>query len=78
MTTSEKPASRQLMAMSAEAMIGIGITVASLGLLALLLGWAQQMRAVQTSAVVWFALGAVFTVLGLLVVAVAAARKRRR
>ena len=59
-------------------MIGLGITIASLGLLGLLLGWAQQMRAVQSSAVVWLALGAVFTILGLLIVAVAGARKRRR
>ena len=78
MSTSERPASRQLLAMSAEAMIGIGITVASLGLLGLLLGWAQQMRAVQSWAAVWFALGAIFTIVGLLIVAVAAAKKRRR
>jgi hypothetical protein len=77
MTTSEKPAQRQLLAMSPEAMIGTGITIASLGLLGLLLGWAQQMREVQTWATVWFALGAVLAIVGLLVVAVAAARKRR-
>ena len=78
MSTSEKPAQRQLLAMSPEAMIGIGITIACLGLLGLLLGWAQQMREVPAGAAIWFALGAVFAIIGLLIVAVAGARKRRR
>lgn len=64
--------------MSAEAMIGLGITIASLGLLGLMLGWAQQMRAVPQSAMIWLVLGAVLTVGGLLIIAVAGARKRRR
>jgi len=64
--------------MSPESMIGTGITIASLGLLGLLLGWAQQMREVPQSAMVWFVLGAVLTIVGLLVVAIAGARKRRR
>jgi hypothetical protein len=78
MTTPEKPAKRQLLAMSSEAMIGIGITVASIGLLGLLLGWAQQMRAVPSWASVWFALGAILAISGLLIVAVGGARRRRR
>lgn len=78
MNTSEKPARRQLLAMSPEALIGLGITIASLGLLGLLLGWAQQMRAVGHWATVWLALGAVLAIVGLLIVAVAGARKRRR
>lgn len=78
MTPSEKPAQRQLLAMSSEAMIGIGITIAALGLLGLLLGWAQQMREVPNWAAVWFALGAVLAIVGILVVAVAGARRRRR
>ena len=78
MITSEKPARRPLLAMSSEAMIGIGITVASLGLLGLLLGWAQQMRGIPNWAAVWFALGAVLAIVGLLIVAVAGARRRRR
>jgi hypothetical protein len=78
MSTSEKPARRQLLAMSPEAMIGTGITIASLGLLGLLLGWAQQMREVPSWAGVWFALGAVLAIVGLLIVAVARMRKLRR
>ena len=64
--------------MSPESMIGTGITIASLGLLGLLLGWAQQMREVPQWAMVWFALGAVLAIVGLLIVAIAGARKRRR
>ena len=64
--------------MSPEAMIGLGITVGSLGLLGLLLGWAQQMRDVPNWAAVWFALGAVLAIAGILIVAVGGARRRRR
>lgn len=64
--------------MSPESMIGTGITIASLGLLGLLLGCAQQMRGVPQWAIVWFALGAVLAIAGLLIVAIAGARKRRR
>lgn len=78
MTTPEKPAKRQLLAMSSEAVIGTGITIAALGLLALLLGWAQQMRAVPSWASVWFVLGAILAISGLLIVAVGGARRRRR
>jgi hypothetical protein len=78
MITPEKPAKRQLLAMSSEAMIGTGITLASIGLLGLLLGWAQQMRAVPSWASVWFALGAILAISGLVIVAVGGARKRRR
>jgi hypothetical protein len=77
MTTVEKPARRQLLAISSEALIGIGITVASLGLLGLLLGWAQKMREVSSWAAVWLAFGAVLTIVGLLIVAVGGARRRR-
>ena len=77
MTTVEKPARRQFLAISSEALIGIGITVAALGLLGLLLGWAQQMREVSSWAAVWLALGAVLAIAGLLIVAVGGARRRR-
>ena len=76
--TTLKAARRQLLAMSSEALIGTGITIAALGLLGLLLGWAQQMRAVPSWASVWFALGAILAIIGLLIVAVGGARRRRR
>ena len=64
--------------MSPEALIGLGINIASLGLLGLLLVSAQYMRSVASWAAVWFAFGAVLAVVGLVVVALAGARKRRR
>ena len=50
--------------MSAEALIGLGITIAALGLLGLLLGWAQHMRSVPESAMLWLGLGGACVVLG--------------
>lgn len=78
MNTPEKPDQPQTAGISAEAMIGIGITLGSLGLLGFLLGWAQQMRSVPSVAFLWFVLGAVLITVGILVVVLANARKRRR
>lgn len=64
-------------AMSAEALIGLGITIAALGLLGLLLGWAQHMRSVPGSAMIWLALGAGCVVLGVIIAAAARAKKGR-
>jgi hypothetical protein len=64
-------------AMSAEALIGLGITIAALGLLGLLLGWAQKMRSVPESATLWFAVGAGCVVLGGIIAAAARAKKGR-
>ena len=64
-------------AMSAEAMVGLGITIAALGLLALLLGWAQRMRSVPESAMFWLGLGAGCVLLGVIIAAAARARKGR-
>ena len=50
--------------MSPEAVVGIGITVAELGILGLLLGWAEYMRGVPTVAWTWLALGAALFVVG--------------
>jgi hypothetical protein len=62
-------------AISSEALIGIGITIAALGLLGLLLGWAQQMRSVPQGAMLWFVIGATCVVLGGLIAAAARAKK---
>jgi hypothetical protein len=64
-------------AMSAEALVGLGITIAALGLLGLLLGWAQHMRAVPESATLWLAVGAGCVVLGVIIAAAARSRKGR-
>jgi hypothetical protein len=49
---------------SSEALIGIGITVAWLGIMCLLLGWAEYMRSVPKTAWIWLALGVVLVFLG--------------
>lgn len=50
--------------MSSEALVGTGITIAELGILCLLLGWAEHMRSVPKMAWTWLALGVVLFVLG--------------
>jgi len=67
----------EIAAMSAEALVGLGITIAALGLLGLMLGWAQHMRSVPDSAMIWLGLGAGCVILGLVVTAAARARKGR-
>jgi len=64
-------------AISSEALIGLGITIAALGLLGLLLGWAQHMRSVPGGAMVLCGLGASFVVVGIIIAAAARAGKRR-
>ena len=63
--------------MSAEALVGLGITIAALGLLGLLLGWAQRMRSVPESAMLWLAVGGGCVLLGLIIAAAARARRGR-
>jgi len=55
--------------MSSEALVGIGITIAELGLLGLLLGWAEHMRSLPRLAFLWLALGAVLVIVGGLITA---------
>ncbi len=52
--------------MSPEAIIGTGVTIASIGVLFLLLGWAQWMRQVHDASVILLAIGGVLFVLGLI------------
>ena len=52
--------------MSAEAVIGTGMTVAMIGLLFVLLGWAQHMREVKAAAWVLLPLGAGLLILGMI------------
>src|SRR4051812_22043833 len=70
-----KPRS-EIAAMSAEALVGLGITIAALGLLGLLLGWAQHMRSVPGSAMLWLGVGGGGVVLGLIIAATARGEKR--
>lgn len=76
MNSSEKP--RGMATISSEALIGIGITVAWLGIMCLLLGWAESMRSVPKMAMIWLALGAVLFVVGGLTALSSKSRDRRR
>lgn len=62
---------------SAEAIIGIGITVAALGVLCLLLGWAQWMRVEHAVAMIFLPLGALLVAGGAIGAIVGQSRKRR-
>lgn len=77
MISSEKPSQSESPAISSEAITGIGITIAALGLLCLLLGLAEHLRSVPKVAFIWFALGAVLAVVGSLIAAVAWSHSRR-
>ncbi len=61
---------------SPEALIGTGITIAMVGLLFLLLGWAQYMRLVHDAAMILGALGAALALLGVIIWISGAAKQR--
>ncbi len=73
----EKPNRPRSSSISSEAIIGIGVTIGSLGVLGLLLGWAEAMRGVASVSMVWFPLGAVLLILGLLIAGFGWSRKQR-
>ena len=62
--------------MSAEAVVGTGITIASIGLLFLMLGWAQYMREVRDAAFILLVIGAVLFVAGCIGTMIGQSRKR--
>jgi flagellar motor component MotA len=64
-------------AISSEALVGLGITIAALGLLGLLLGLAQHMRSVPDGAMLGLGIGAAMVVLGGIIAAAARVRKSR-
>jgi len=74
-TPEETPPTRTAF-MSPEAVIGLGITVAWLGLLCVMLGWAQALRQVPAAAWIWLPLGAVLMIVGGLGAVMGHSRKR--
>jgi len=50
--------------MSAEALIGTGITIAMIGVLFVMLGWAQHMREAKEAAWILLPIGAVLLIVG--------------
>jgi len=77
MKAPEKPNRSETAAISSEALTGLGITIGALGLLGLLLGWAQQMRSVPDGAMLWVGIGAGCVVVGGMIAAAARAKKGR-
>jgi uncharacterized membrane protein HdeD (DUF308 family) len=77
MNLSKMPNRPETAAISSEALVGLGITIAALGLLGLLLGLAQHMRSVPGAAMVLFGIGASLVVLGIIIAAAARMAKRR-
>jgi uncharacterized membrane protein HdeD (DUF308 family) len=77
MNPSKIPNRLETAAISPEALVGLGITIAALGLLGLLLGLAQHMRSVPGAAMVLFGIGASLVVVGIIIAAAARAAKRR-
>jgi hypothetical protein len=63
---------------SFEAILGIGITIAELGLLCLMLALAERLRSVPKVALIWLALGAVLVIVGGLTAAFAWSKNRPR
>jgi hypothetical protein len=78
MNISEQPRQPGTPVISSEALVGIGITLAWLGVLCLLLGWAEHMRSVPKIGWIWLALGAVLFALGGLIAVSARSRNSRR
>ena len=77
MNASEKPRQSGTPMISSEALIGIGITIAELGLLCLMLALAEHLRSVPKIALIWLALGAVLVIVGGLTAAFARSKNRR-
>ncbi|MCA1660471.1 MAG: hypothetical protein LC642_08070 [Verrucomicrobiaceae bacterium] len=63
--------------MSAEAFVGTGITVAALGFLFLMLGWAQHLREAEEGRAILLGIGAVLFGVGLLIWMAGGKRNRR-
>ena len=63
--------------MSAEAIIGIGITIGAIGVLFLMLGWAQYMRQVHSAAWILLPIGAALLLAGGIAMIFARSRKGR-
>jgi membrane-bound ClpP family serine protease len=62
---------------SSKAFVGGGVSAAALGVLFLLLGFAQSMRGQSSAAVILLSIGAVLVVVGFVVAGMAKSRKRR-
>ena len=64
MNTPEQTTAPRRSRMSAEAVLGTGITIGALGVLCLLLGWAQALREVHSAATILLIIGVVLVAAG--------------
>jgi uncharacterized sodium:solute symporter family permease YidK len=76
MNLPETPQPTRTTALSAEAMIGLGITIGMFGVLFLLLGTAQVMREAKESSVILLVIGGIMFVLGAILSLTGSKRKR--
>jgi hypothetical protein len=76
MKTPDDPTTRESTSDSSEGIIGTGVTVGAIGVLFLLLGWAQAMRQVPSAAMILCIIGAVLVVGGIVVAASGKSRKK--
>lgn len=77
MNTPDEPPPARASLFTAEAIVGLGITIAALGVMLLLLGWAQVMREVEAAAWILLPIGAVMLVAGGLAAALARPKRDR-
>lgn len=76
MNNPEEPQRDRPAIFTPEAIVGTGITIASLGVMFLLLGWAQMMREVEAAAWILLPIGALMLVAGGLAAAFARPGKK--
>lgn len=77
MDTPEQPTPSRRSSVSAEAIIGSGITIGTLGVLGILLGSAQWMRLQREYAIIFLAIGAGLIAIGAVIAIVGHTRKAR-
>lgn len=77
MNTTERAPVHRKSRMSAEAVIGTGITIAMIGLLFVMLGWAQQMREAKEAAWMLLPIGAVLLIIGVIISVVGGVTKHK-
>ena len=77
MNTPDDPTTRESTSDSSEGIIGTGVTIGSIGILFLLLGWAQAMREVPSAAMILCIIGAVLVVAGIVVAMSGKSKKSR-
>ena len=77
MNTPEEPPRTENSSDSSAGIVGTGVSIAAVGVLFLLLGWAQSMRQVASAAMILLIIGAVLLVGGCVLAGMGKARKSR-